>query len=80
MSVESAKGFLAKYKADEAFAKSVNEAKSVEEKKKVILGAGFDFTQAELNECRGGELSDADLDAVAGGSYVCTTDTHCSTN
>jgi len=44
MSVESAKGFLAKYKADEAFAKSVNEAKSLEEKKKVILGAGFDFT------------------------------------
>jgi len=75
MSVESAKKFLAKYKADEAFAKSINEAKSVEEKKKVILGAGFDFTQAELNECRGGELSDADLDAVAGGSYMCVADT-----
>ena len=75
MSVESAKKFLEKYKSDEAFAKSVNEAKSAEERNKIILGAGFDFTQAELNECRGGELSDADLDAVAGGSYMCVADT-----
>ena len=78
MSIESAKEFLVKYSADATFAKSINDAKSVEEKKKVILGAGFDFTQAELNECRGGELSDADLDAVAGGGYMCIKDVHCT--
>ena len=71
MSVESAKEFLKKLAKDEAFKKSIESA-SDEEKQKIVKEAGFDFTKDEIKEVVGGssELSDADLEKVAGGSAV----------
>ncbi|MDW7674570.1 MAG: Nif11-like leader peptide family natural product precursor [Bacillota bacterium] len=65
MSVESAKQFLERMKTDEEFAKKVMGCKDAEERMAVVAEAGFDFTAEEVNEV-GGELSDSDLDAVAG--------------
>ena len=66
MTVESAKAFLEKAKADEAFRKAVGEIATKEERMEFMNKAGFDFTKEELEETRS-ELSDAMLNEVAGG-------------
>ena len=70
MSVESAKEFLKKLSKDEAFKKAIEGAASDEERQKLVKDAGFEFTKAEIKEVSGGsaELSDDDLEKVAGGS------------
>lgn len=80
MSVENAQKFLAKMGSDAAFAAKVKKSKSLEESKKIITGAGFSFTEAELAKAQQGELKDEELDAVAGGCYLCTVDNICNSD
>ena len=72
MSVESAKAFLKKFASDEDFRKSIENAASDEERQKIVKEAGFEFTKADLKElaASSGELSEEDLEKVAGGSTV----------
>ncbi len=74
MSVESAKKFVAKVKADPAFAKAVQGAANPQARTKLIKAAGFDFTPKDLDQARKGELSEQELEAVSGGAYTCVTD------
>ncbi len=72
MSKESAKAFFELVKSDEDLAKKLHEAKSEAEVRVLIDAAGdYDFTQAEWKDAvlaeTGVEISDADLDKVAGG-------------
>jgi predicted ribosomally synthesized peptide with nif11-like leader len=72
MSVQSAKDFVAKVKGDKSIADSLGSAADDDARRKIAADAGFDFTKAEMSEAlsAGGskQLSDADLDTVAGGS------------
>ena len=67
MSIESAKNFIDRMKTDEEFAKKVNESKDADARMEFVKTAGFDFIPAEIREAKE-ELSDEELDAVAGGS------------
>ena len=79
MSLESAQKFLDKMKTDQVFAKAVRGAATAQQRTALVTGAGFDFTQQELDQIRKGELSDEELDSVAGGGYLCVTDA-CATH
>lgn len=79
MSLASAQQFLDKVKTDETFAKAVRGATTGQQRAALVAGAGFDFTQQELDQVRKGELSDEELDSVAGGGYLCVTDA-CATH
>lgn len=74
MSRESAKAFLERMKTDPEFAAQVIRCKSKEERHQVAAAAGFTFTGAELTALRE-ELSDSDLEQVAGG---CGMDGFCA--
>ena len=65
MSIESAKAFLERLKNDEDFRKSAGEIGTAEERLEFIKEAGFDFTMEEIATLKE-ELSDIELDAVAG--------------
>lgn len=65
MSVESAKAFIEKMKTDEGFAKKIKECSDNEARMAFAKESGFNFTVEEIK--LEGELSDDDLDAVAGG-------------
>ena len=75
MSVEHAKKFLEKMKEDADFAEKIKNAKDIEETKAIIKEADLDFTEDELAQAQQGELDDEQLDAVAGGGYMCFGDT-----
>jgi len=62
------KDFLAKLNEDKAFADEIAAAKSEEELIAKIKAAGFDVTEADLAGT--GELTDDELNAVAGGSVM----------
>jgi len=66
MSIESAKLFIEKIKTDEEFAKKVKNCKDAEARMVFVKESGFDFTIEEIKAFQG-ELSDDELDAVAGG-------------
>ncbi len=70
MSIESAKAFLKKLASDESFKKKIEGAASDEERQKIVKEAGFEFTKDEIKQVVGdsAELSDSDLEKVAGGS------------
>ncbi len=72
MSVESAKAFVAKMKTDEDFSKQVKECNTSDERIAFVNQAGFDFTAEEMKEVSG-DLSDDELDSVAGAGCFCTT-------
>ena len=72
MSVESAKLFIEKLKTDEGFAKKVKECKDSEARISLVKESGFDFTIEEIKGIQG-ELSDDELDAVAGGGNKCVS-------
>lgn len=78
MSVDSAKACLAALKTNKDLLDKVNKAKTVDEKIKAAKQAGFTFTAEEFAAARGkaGELSDAELETVAGGCGIeyCTLD------
>lgn len=65
------KAFLAKLNEDKAFAEEIAAVQSKEELLAKVKAAGFDVTEEDLAELDGeqfsGELSDDELDAVAGG-------------
>ncbi len=66
MSIESAKAFLERVKDDEDFRKELEEQASAEERIKFAKAQGFDFTKEEIDSLKD-ELSDDQMDAVAGG-------------
>ncbi|SMC33213.1 Nif11-like leader peptide family natural product precursor [Sporomusa malonica] len=68
MSIESARAFMERMKTDQDLATKIREFNNLEDVKEFIKKAGFDFTREELNEIRG-ELTEQELDNVAGGRY-----------
>jgi len=70
MSVQSAKEFIEKISKDEEFKKSYVALETSEARENCKKEAGFDFTKEEFDEAKS-ELSDDDLDDVAGGWGVC---------
>ncbi len=68
MSIESAKAFLERVKDDEDFRKELEEQASAEERIKFAKAQGFDFTKEEIDSLKD-ELSDDQMDAVAGGGW-----------
>lgn len=67
MSMESAKNFLTKMRTDPEFAAKVINCKNKEERTQLVTAEGYDFIGSELNTLLG-ELSDKELDQVAGGT------------
>jgi predicted ribosomally synthesized peptide with nif11-like leader len=71
MSVEQAKSFIEKLDSDKAFLKEVAGAGSDEARLELAKAAGFGFTAEELasaiGETAGEELSEDQLEGVAGG-------------
>ncbi len=72
MSVQNAKDFVAKLQEDKSLAGSLESAADDDARRAIAAGAGFDFTKDEMKEAlsAGGskQLSDDDLDTVAGGA------------
>ena len=72
MSVDNAKKFLERMKSDGAFRESIAKADGFEARAKLVKGAGYDFTKAEMEQAHphgsGGELSDEELESVSGGN------------
>ena len=78
MAKEAAAAFVKRYGSDEAFRKKVNGFEGPQAIRTFLDQEGFgQFTREELEDARkaanaSGELSDAELEAVAGGSWsVC---------
>ncbi len=73
MSVEEAKAFIEKIKNDKELADAFKAA-TVDARKKMAVDAGYNFTENDLKEAmtalKGRELSEAELDGVAGGSFL----------
>jgi len=73
MSIESAKAFLEKMRTDAGFKSKVLSLPSTgDERKKFVMGAGFDFTFAELQQVtatvtlkKEDEMTPEDLDQIA---------------
>lgn len=69
MSIESAKAFIERMKADEDFAKKVKECESAESRMSFVKEAGYDFTVEEFKEVQL-ELTDEEIDNVASGGFA----------
>jgi predicted ribosomally synthesized peptide with nif11-like leader len=72
MSVDKAKQLINRVSSDAAFARSLQSAKDKAEKQRILTAAGFgDVSKADIDAVTHGtdgvELSDAELEAVAGG-------------
>ncbi len=74
MSVESARAFYERMITDEAFRTQHHRAATDDERREIVLAAGYNFTPEEweaaltqISESSNGELSDAELTAVSGG-------------
>ena len=65
MSEASVKSFIQKVKTDGEFTKKLEGFKDAKARLAFVKEAGFEFTDAEIKAIQG-ELSDEDLDAVAG--------------
>jgi len=78
MSVEQAKAFIEKLDSDKTFLSQVAGAGSDEARLELAKAAGFEFTAEELagaiGESGGEELSDDELEAVAGGAVFAKYD------
>ena len=66
MSVDQARAFIEKMKSDGAFRDRIMAIEAVDARLAAARDAGFEFTEAEINEVKS-ELSDVELDRVAGG-------------
>ena len=67
MSVESARLFVQRMESDAEFARKIGQCQDAGIRMTVAKEAGFDFTAAELKAVKA-ELSDEELDMIAGGS------------
>ncbi len=74
MSIESAREFYERVATDKAFKEQLQNATSDDERRASIRAAGYDFTPEEwevvidqLTEINDRELSEAELETVAGG-------------
>ena len=67
MSIESAQAFIERMKTDGEFANRVTECADAESRKAFVKAEGFDFSAEELKSMHS-ELSDEELDGVAGGA------------
>lgn len=74
MSVESAKAFYERIATDEAFRTQHRNAATDDERREIVLAAGYNFTLeewqsalAQISESSNGELSEAELTTVSGG-------------
>jgi predicted ribosomally synthesized peptide with nif11-like leader len=76
MSSESAKAFLERLRTDEDFVARIKACPSSTARLALAKAEGFDFSPAEIR-AQASELSDAELEQVAGGGkgYCCTGDT-----
>lgn len=75
MSIESAKKLIQKMGTDAAFRDSLKNASDDKARHEIAVKHGFDCTRAEVESLlpgghNAGEISDADLEAVAGGKGV----------
>jgi predicted ribosomally synthesized peptide with nif11-like leader len=66
MSIETARAFVEKLKSDAELAQKVHEAEDTESKLQIAKQEGYEFTAQEAKQVQE-ELSDEDLDSVAGG-------------
>lgn len=66
MTMQSARDFLGRMRADPALAARMAAAASPEDRRALASALGFDFTSDELNAAKN-ELSDEDLDRIGGG-------------
>lgn len=69
MSIDLAKAYLERIKTDEVFAKKVNSFEDKAARKDYVVQAGYTFTKEEIEEVSS-ELSEGELDAVAGGCFI----------
>jgi predicted ribosomally synthesized peptide with nif11-like leader len=74
MSVESARAFYERVATDEVFQKQLRNAASDDKRLEIVRAAGYSFTPrqwesvlAQISKSDDGQLSDADLEAIAGG-------------
>jgi len=68
MSIESANAFIERMKTDEEFAKKIMAETTAESRMELARGEGFDFTAEEMRQSSD-DLTDEELDAVAGGAH-----------
>ncbi|MBP1764516.1 MAG: protein of unknown function nitrogen fixation [Firmicutes bacterium] len=68
MSIEAAKLFLERMKTDEKFATKIAAESTEEARMALAQTEGFIFTAADMEQVVGEDLSDDELDAVAGGA------------
>ena len=68
MSAESAQACVERMKTDEEFAERVRGAESKEDRCAIVKAEGYDFTEEEIKAVSS-ELSDEELDRVAGGGF-----------
>jgi predicted ribosomally synthesized peptide with nif11-like leader len=68
MSVESAKAFYGRMVGDEAFRTQYRNAASEDDRRDILLAAGYNFTPEEWETAQE-EISDAELEAVSGGVH-----------
>ena len=70
MSLENAKEFLREFQGNSEFRSSIENAADDETRRQLAQDAGYDFTKQEVKEVMSSDekISDADLEAVAGGA------------
>lgn len=69
MSIESAKAYLERLEIDEEFRNRVMECRSSQERMEYAQSEGFSFTAEDILSIKG-DLSEEDLDRVAGGFFT----------
>lgn len=81
MTIESAKAFYERMLTDEAFRAQHQNVGSDDERREMVLAAGYNFTPAEweaalnqISDLPDSEFSDAELSAVSGGEGHPPTD------
>ena len=77
MSLESAKEFTKRLMTDKAFRDKFSSIPDLAARKSAVAAAGYSFTKEEMHEAlqhaqKPGELSDAELEGVAGGGASST--------
>ena len=79
MSQDQLDALITRLASDPTFAASLAAATTVEDAQQIAAKHGFDVTSAELTSVASdGNLTDADLEAVAGGGLF-DTKKHCGT-